>query len=102
MQEIRALSCLAFIATVAALACSRGDAGTAFADSLPRGVEPAAQASSSAEPAQGTALRLVLAPTGNAARYRVREQLVARISPMTRSGRRRLLPAGSHSIPAER
>lgn len=87
MRQIRAALCLAFIVTLLALACSRGDGGTAFADSLTPGdepatqasssAEPAAQASSSAEPAQGAALRLVLAPTGNAARYRVRERLAS-------------------------
>jgi len=81
MRQIRGALCLAFIVTLVALACSRGDDGTAFADSLTRRVEPAAQASSSAQPAQGTALRLVLAPTGNAARYRVREQLVGQDLP---------------------
>lgn len=75
MQRIRTTLCLAFIVTVIAIACARGDAETAFADSLTPRDEPAGQASSSAEPAQGAALRLVLAPTGNAARYRVREQL---------------------------
>jgi polyisoprenoid-binding protein YceI len=75
MQKNRAALYLPFIVTVVALACSRGDEGTAFADSLTREDEPAAKASSSAEPAQGAALRLVLAPTGNAARYKVREQL---------------------------
>ena len=76
MQRIRAAVSVAFIVTVIAIACSRGDAETAFADSLTPRDQPAAQASSSAESAQGAALRLVLAPTGNAVRYRVRERLV--------------------------
>ena len=75
MQKIRAALGLSFIVTLVALACSRGDGATAFADSLTPGDEPAAQASSPAEPAQGAALRLGLAPTGNTARYRVRERL---------------------------
>ena len=75
MQRIRAAVSLAFIVTAIAIACSPGDAETAFADSLtPRA--PAAQASSTTEAAQSAALRLVLAPTGNTARYRVRERLV--------------------------
>jgi polyisoprenoid-binding protein YceI len=81
MQKIRTVLCLAFILTLVSLACSRGDQAIAFADSLTPAEEPAAKAWSSAEPAQGAALRLVLAPTGNAARYRVREQLVGQDLP---------------------
>jgi len=75
MQRIRTAVSLALITTAIAIACSGGDAETAFADSLTPQV-PAAQTSSSTESAQSAALRLVLAPTGNAARYRVRERLV--------------------------
>jgi polyisoprenoid-binding protein YceI len=63
----------AFIALVPVLACSRGEPETAFADSAPSAKVPSAQAAS---PATTAALRLVLSPTGNAARYRVRERLV--------------------------
>ena len=42
---------------------------------------------------QGAALRIVWQPTGNAARYRVREQLVGRILPNDAVGRRRLFGA---------
>ena len=76
MQKIRVSLCLAFIVTAIAIACSRGDTEMAFADSLIPRDEPAAQTSSSTESAQSATLRLVLAPTGNAARYRVRERLV--------------------------
>jgi polyisoprenoid-binding protein YceI len=76
MQRLRTAVSLAFIVTGIAIACSRGDTETAFADSLPPRDQPAAQAPSSAESAQGAAFRLVLAPTGNAVRYRVRERLV--------------------------
>jgi len=75
MQRIRAAVSAAFIVTAIAIACSPGDAETAFADSLTPRV-PAAQASTTTGSAQSAALRLVLAPTGNAARYRVRERLV--------------------------
>src|SRR5215210_1170019 len=69
---------LAFIAAL--LACSSSKGNTAFADS--GGVkQSAALESVSAEPAQGAALRLALAPTGNAARYRVRERLVGQDLP---------------------
>jgi polyisoprenoid-binding protein YceI len=81
MRKFRAALCLAFIVMMVALACSRGDGGTALADSLTPGDEPATQGSSSAEPAQGAALRLVLAPTGSAARYRVRERLAGQDLP---------------------
>lgn len=63
---------VAFIALVPALACSRGEPETAFAGSAPATRTPAAQTA----PSAAAALRLVLSPTGNAARYRVRERLV--------------------------
>lgn len=59
------------IAVVPVLSCSSGEPKTAFADSAPSKV-PTAQAVTSAT----AALRLVLSPTGNVARYRVRERLV--------------------------
>jgi polyisoprenoid-binding protein YceI len=62
---------------VPALACSRGEPKTAFADSLSSKKVASAQAASSS----AAALRLVLSPTGNAARYRVRERLVGRDFP---------------------
>jgi polyisoprenoid-binding protein YceI len=62
----------AFIAMVSAVACSRGEPQTAFADSPASTNATAARVTSSAP----AALRLVLSPTGNAARYRVRERLV--------------------------
>jgi polyisoprenoid-binding protein YceI len=66
-----------FIAVLAVpvLGWSRGAPETAYAAS--RTVRSAAVAQGSAATSvKGTAVRLVLAPTGNAARYRVREQLV--------------------------
>jgi polyisoprenoid-binding protein YceI len=80
MQGIRA-TLWAFIAAPMALACSGGDGRTAFADSVTPRVEPSAQSSLVAEQVQGAALRLVLAPTGNAARYRVRERLTGQDLP---------------------
>jgi len=61
------------IAMVPVLACSRGEPQTAYADSAPSTKAAAVQP---ANPATAAALRLVLLPTGNAARYRVRERLV--------------------------
>jgi polyisoprenoid-binding protein YceI len=63
----------AFIVVVPVLACSRWEPETAFAGSVPSVKATAAQA---AKPATAAAVRFVLAPTGNAARYRVRERLV--------------------------
>ena len=65
---------LAALLTVSALACSRGEPETAYASAIARrsgAAQPALQ-----ETAKAPALRLVLAPTGNAVRYRVRERLV--------------------------
>ena len=64
------------LGALALLACSRGDARTAFAQSAPAKKAEAVLASSSARSAQGTALRFVLAPAEQTARYRVRERLV--------------------------
>ncbi|MDQ6770780.1 MAG: YceI family protein [Gemmatimonadota bacterium] len=64
---------LAFFAAFPLVSCSRGEPQTAFADA------PAKKAAAASDPssvAPGTALRFVLSPTGNAARYRVRERLV--------------------------
>jgi polyisoprenoid-binding protein YceI len=63
---------LASIAMVPLLACSRGEPQTAFADSVPSAKVSPPQAASSAT----ATLRFVLSPTGNTARYRVRERLV--------------------------
>jgi polyisoprenoid-binding protein YceI len=57
---------------VPVFACSRGEPQTAFADSLSSTKVASAQAASSS----AAALRFVLSPTGNTARYRVRERLV--------------------------
>jgi polyisoprenoid-binding protein YceI len=63
----------ALIAMVPVLACSRGEPQTAFAGSAPAKKVATVQTANSAIAA---ALRFVLSPTGNAARYRVRERLV--------------------------
>ncbi|HEV2017310.1 MAG TPA: YceI family protein [Gemmatimonadaceae bacterium] len=73
MQTIRIPFRLAFIAVVPVLACSRGEPRTAYAGSAPSTKVAAVPAANSATAA---ALRFVLSPTGNAARYRVRERLV--------------------------
>lgn len=66
---------LSFIAGLSALGCSGGEPQTAFAGS------DRATGVASVESAAGEALRFVLAPTGNAVRYRVRERLVGRELP---------------------
>ena len=58
------------------LACSRVAPGTAYAKARSERTGAAVQATMSTKAAPAAALRLVLAPTGNAARYRVRERLV--------------------------
>lgn len=62
------------LAALAMLACSRGDPQTAFAKSAPAKRVEAVPASAVSAP--GVMLRFVLAPTEQAARYRVRERLV--------------------------
>ena len=73
MKMIRASLALGFIAALPALACSRGEPRTAFADSA-----PAEQAAAVPNSRSGTApaFRFMTSQTGNAARYRVRERLV--------------------------
>jgi polyisoprenoid-binding protein YceI len=68
------------ILAVPVLACSRGEPETAYASSNTVRSTVVAQGSA-ATSIKGAALRLVLAPTGNAARYRVREQLVGHDMP---------------------
>ena len=63
----------AALAALTMLACSPGDTGTAFAKSAPAKKVEAVQSYGSAP---GVMLRFVLAPTEQAARYRVRERLV--------------------------
>jgi polyisoprenoid-binding protein YceI len=55
-----------------ALACSRAEPDKAYASSLPANSAAAAGNSAATAPA----VRLALSPTGNAVRYRVREQLM--------------------------
>ena len=64
---------VAIIAMVPVLACSRGEPQTAFAGSAPAKAVATVQTANSSIAA---ALRFVVSPTGNAARYRVRERLV--------------------------
>jgi polyisoprenoid-binding protein YceI len=64
---------LAALATVAIAACTRGEPETAYASAR---APSQAMVQGTASSAQATALRLVLAPDGNVARYRVRERLV--------------------------
>jgi len=78
----------AFIVVAPALACSRGEPKTAFAGSVHSTKAAAVQA---AKPATAAALRFVLAPTGNTARYRVRERLVGHDLPNDAIGETRSL-----------
>jgi len=64
------------LATLAISACSRGEPETAFASSSFPGSSVAVRDAVAPTLVNGAALRLVLAATGNAARYRVRERLV--------------------------
>lgn len=64
------------IAILPALACSSGGPRTAFADSASTKSAPALQRVVPADSTAAAAIRFVLAPTGNDARYRVRERLV--------------------------
>ena len=63
---------LGFIAALPAIACSAGEPQVAYADSLPTNSVAAVASSAVTAPA----IRLTLSPTGNAVRYRVREQLM--------------------------
>jgi hypothetical protein len=62
------------ITALPAVACSTGEPKTAFASTAR--VEKATSDQGTRVPAPGVMLRFVLSPTGNAARYRVRERLV--------------------------
>ena len=76
MRRKELFSCASLVALVAVpiFAWSRGEPETAYASSR---VNAKVAGQNAALPtAKGTALRLVLASTGNAARYRVRERLV--------------------------
>jgi polyisoprenoid-binding protein YceI len=66
----------AAFAVLALSACSRGEPETAFASSSKAGNRIAVVGSVAGDVTQAAALRFALAPTGNAARYRVRERLV--------------------------
>jgi polyisoprenoid-binding protein YceI len=69
------------LAALIVVTCSRGEPQTAFAHSAPVGNGQVVQASPFGETLPGAILRFVLAPTGSAARYRVRERLVGRDLP---------------------
>ena len=73
MNKFKGRFGVALIAAIPLLACLRGEARTASADSVPVTKATAAAAPRSD---QAAAFRFVLSPTGTAARYRVRERLV--------------------------
>jgi len=71
-----ATAAVAAVAAVLAIAaCSRGEPQTAFASSR-TSISAAIVQDKASVPVKGEALRLTLAPSGNEARYRVRERLV--------------------------
>ena len=72
-QSIRRASMIVAVSAVVGAACTSGDSDTAYARAVDTTV--AAQGTA-AKPSSKAALRYVLAPSGSAARYRVREQLM--------------------------
>ncbi len=80
-QKISNQARLVALLAIPILACSRGEPETAYASSRTGRTAVASQGGGSKASEKGTALRLVLASSGNAARYRVREQLVGQNLP---------------------
>lgn len=79
-QSIRRAPMIVAVAAAVIAACTSGDSGTAYARPA---TSTSAQGTSVVQTstASKAALRLVLAPAGNAARYRVREQLMGKDFP---------------------
>src|SRR6266571_3121253 len=75
-QRLRQRTKWMALVAVPVLACSRGGPSTAYAKARSERTDVAVQGTTSTKASPAAALRLVLAPTGNAARYRVRERLV--------------------------
>ncbi|HET9635531.1 MAG TPA: YceI family protein [Gemmatimonadaceae bacterium] len=73
-QSIRRASMIVGVSATIVVACTSGNSETAYARAVDTTVT--AQSTTAARPASKAALRYVLAPSGNAARYRVREQLM--------------------------
>ena len=96
VQVIGGRTAFAAFAALTISACSRGEQNTAFASSSSVRSAVGVQDSTSAA-SQSAALRFALAPSGNAARYRVREQLVGHDLPNDAIGETKLL-AGSISF----
>src|SRR2546426_2033775 len=76
IQRLRQRTKWMALVAVPVLACSRGGPSTAYGKARSERTDAAVQGTTSTRGAPGAALRLVLAPAGNAARYRVRERLV--------------------------
>ena len=74
-QSIIRASVVVAVSAAAIAACTSGDSETAYARSLTSAVSQGTTAVKTSAPSK-EALRLVLAPNGSAARYRVREQLM--------------------------
>jgi polyisoprenoid-binding protein YceI len=97
VQMIGRRSTFVALATLAISAGSRGEPETAFARSSTPSSSAAVLDAVTQPSVNGAALRLVLASTGNAARYRVRERLVGHDFPNDAIGETKLL-AGSISF----
>src|SRR6266550_4003502 len=80
-QAISNQARLVALLAMAILACSPGEPETAYASSSAGRGAVASQGTVSKASEKGAALRLVLGSSGNAARYRVREQLVGQDLP---------------------
>lgn len=76
MQKKPGRFCVILVGSSAMLACSSGEARTAYANSAPPKTVVASDSSAATISQPGEALRLVLSAAGSAARYRVRERLV--------------------------
>jgi polyisoprenoid-binding protein YceI len=71
-QSIRRASMIVAVSAAVVAACTSGNSETAYA----RAIDTTVNASTASVQTSKAALRFVLAPSGSAARYRVREQLM--------------------------
>jgi len=74
-QSIMRASVIVAVSTAVIAACTSGDSDTAYAKAFTSAVGQGTAEAKTSGPSKA-ALRLVLAPTGTTARYRVREQLM--------------------------
>ena len=97
-QSIRRASMIVAVSAAVIAACTSGDSETAYARAATSTASQGAAALQPNGPSKA-ALRLVLAPTGSAARYRVREQLMGHDFPNDAVGETKSL-TGSISFDA--